>query len=486
MKRLSYRRTINGLLILAGIAAFAVMALDDAPSIGAERAPRPETGRARAATALEFPSEIAGAARQTARVGFALVPTQARVSVSIPAVGAAAAPEDGPAVEGIAEPSDPATPAGDALARIDRVLAALPPEAVARNAAHLAAFADLLALVEVRAASGPLAPRDRALFFDAGLRALDPFARYTAPDAGQVVRPPGFLAVDLDGAYVIESVVMGSAAAQAGLAPGDRITAINGIDVRGEAARTINGAIEALLAEADGRLRLRVAAPGRDREVVLAMPTAARAHGVYDLGLRGEDGNVAHLRVHDLQAGVASRIEDILERRQADGTLSGAVLDLRGAPGGRTDAAVALLDLFVPAGTPLYHVEGRARAAETQTAPGPARFGELPLAVLIDGRTASAVEIVAAALRDRPYTAVVGWQSRGKTSVQVIHPLRDGRARLTVAGFEGAGGADLSNGVVPDITMPGSDPARRPSRFEPDRPLDRALSALADMDAVAR
>jgi hypothetical protein len=156
------------------------------------------------------------------------------------------------------------------------------------------------------------------------------------------------------------------------------------------------------------------------------------------------------------------------------GNAKGVVLDLRDNPGGVLEEALGLAQLFVPAGTALVDVRGRPGTGvnEIPRSRTPPRYPTLPLAILINERSASAAEVFAGAMQEAKRALVAGRQSYGKGSVQHIADLPDGWAvKLTIArwytpsgrridrGPQPAGamvdpGAPHEGGVLPDLIVP--------------------------------
>lgn len=151
----------------------------------------------------------------------------------------------------------------------------------------------------------------------------------------------------------------------------------------------------------------------------------------------------------------------------------GMVLDLRGNPGGLLDEAVAVASAFLDGG-PVVAYQRRASPVQVLDARG---HGDttLPLVVLVDGGTASAAEVVAAALQDRHRAVIVGARTFGKGTVQEPIRLSDGSGvELTVGRYLTAGGRSLDGvGLEPDIEVAeGSDPRIA---------MQRALAVLAGL-----
>ena len=123
----------------------------------------------------------------------------------------------------------------------------------------------------------------------------------------------------------------------------------------------------------------------------------------------GESSNEIHTALVELQAGGAQRL----------------ILDLRHNGGGLLDAAVDVADHFLQGG-PVMIQQSRDRAEQAYEADAEAVAGTMPLAVLVDGGTASSAEIVAGALQDHERAILVGSQTFGKGSVQLVYDLSDG------------------------------------------------------------
>lgn len=166
---------------------------------------------------------------------------------------------------------------------------------------------------------------------------------------------------------------------------------------------------------------------------------------------------LAIIHVAQCQPATAGEIHRQLSRlrREQGADLQGVVLDLRGNPGGALDAAVAISDLFLAEGR-IVSIKGRyERIDRAYDARLGSEWESLPLAVLIDGDTASAAEIIAAALQSHGRATVVGERSFGKGSVQNIFALDPTHAvRLTTARYYTAKGESIHDrGVQPDVTF---------------------------------
>jgi carboxyl-terminal processing protease len=240
-------------------------------------------------------------------------------------------------------------------------------------------------------------------------------------------------------------------AARAGLKPGDLITALDGQPVQG---MTLPQAVDKMRGPINSDIRLTIQRKGRDPfDVKLTRATiriqSVRSHMVGD--------DIGYIRVtsfnEQTDVGLNNAMKSI--KQQAGNKLRGIVLDLRNNPGGLLDQAVAVSDAFIEKGE-IVSTRGR-RSDDAQrfdARPGDIAAG-LPIAVLINGGSASASEIVAGALQDHHRAILLGTRSFGKGSVQTIIPLPGhGAMRLTTARYYTPSGRSIqAKGIEPDIIV---------------------------------
>jgi carboxyl-terminal processing protease len=161
---------------------------------------------------------------------------------------------------------------------------------------------------------------------------------------------------------------------------------------------------------------------------------------------------VGYIKVDQFSKGIASDVADAMKKMSAQGATSW-ILDLRGNPGGLLEEAVQLSDLFVDSGTVVTTVSGRDREARRAER----GFGDTTssLAVLVNGGSASASEIVAGALKNLDRAAIIGTRTFGKGSVQELYDNDDhSKLKLTIAQYLTPGDRSIQNlGIVPDIQL---------------------------------
>ncbi|MEM6532435.1 MAG: S41 family peptidase [Myxococcota bacterium] len=254
-----------------------------------------------------------------------------------------------------------------------------------------------------------------------------------------------------DGLTKITKVYEDSPAAQAGLRQGDVLLSVDGKPI-----------VDTPLSETTKRLRGRVGT-----KVVIQIQKESR-RAPWDFTLVRGWIRVAPIATEDLGEGIRyARVKTFSSRVTIDleaelkraPPKTGLVLDLRGNPGGLFDEAVGMCDLFIDSGN-VVTVMGRAgRQIEKENAHPERTMKDFPIAVLIDGGSASAAEIVAGCLKDRGRARLFGSKSYGKGSVQSIVDLSDGSGlKLTIARYLTPSGEKIDGrGIHPDEAFPAGD-----------------------------
>jgi carboxyl-terminal processing protease len=166
----------------------------------------------------------------------------------------------------------------------------------------------------------------------------------------------------------------------------------------------------------------------------------------------GQAGKVGYIQVKQFSKGISQDVADAMREMSAQGA-TGWILDLRGNPGGLLEEAVRLSDLFVDSGTVVTTVSGRDREARRAEH----GFGDTtsPVAVLVNGYSASASEIVAGALKNLDRAVIIGSRTFGKGTVQELYDNEDrSKLKLTIAQYLTPGDRSIQNvGIVPDVQL---------------------------------
>ncbi len=254
-----------------------------------------------------------------------------------------------------------------------------------------------------------------------------------------------------NGLVKVVSPIDDTPAAHAGLKPGDLITHLDGSPVQG---LTLPEAVEKMRGPVNSELTLTVRREGQEPFDVKLTRAIIKIQSVRS---HLESNNIGYIRVtsfnEQTDVGLNNAMKNL--KQQASNKLIGVILDLRNNPGGLLDQAVAVSDAFLEKGEIVSTRGRRADDAQRYNArPGDIASG-LPMAVLINGGSASASEIVAGALQDHHRAVVIGTKSFGKGSVQTIIPLAGhGAMRLTTARYYTPSGRSIqARGIDPDIVV---------------------------------
>jgi carboxyl-terminal processing protease len=285
------------------------------------------------------------------------------------------------------------------------------------------------------------------------LRSLDPYSDYLTPheldaQTGSLEEDFEGVGVTLDlhaGAPVVVAPVEGSPAWEAGLLPGDVISKVDGHSAFGlglpELGAYFHGA-------AGTRLTLTVMRMGSAEEKDYVVTRRRIEQRSVPYSFVGEPG-IGYVRIAHFGVGAAGEVAAALDTLRAAGARS-VVLDLRGNPGGLVEQAVGVVAPFVREGSLVVFTKGRVVAEHKWLAPRSRAAFSGPVAVLVDGASASAAEVVAGALQDLDRALVVGHATFGKGMVQDLYPLRnrEGALKLTTAYYYTASGRSLERPKV--------------------------------------
>ncbi len=295
-------------------------------------------------------------------------------------------------------------------------------------------------------------------FICGAVSALDPYSAFLSDSQygetmSQIEGNFVGLGVELktqDNSLDIVNVIGGGPASQAGVLAGDRIMAVNGqlisnigSDVGADMLRGIEGSKVVISIERNSKtsdvqvVRRRVEIPSVD-----------------NIQIVDATSGVGYLRITSFQKTTARDFDQALWQLQKSGMRS-LIMDLRGNPGGLLTAAVEVADRFVANGV-LVSTRGRNPLEDFTHRASPAGTWNVPLVVLVDNNSASASEILAAAIHDHKRGQIVGETSYGKGSVQGIFPLNisGGGIRLTTAKFYSPTGSVINQvGVKPDVEI---------------------------------
>jgi carboxyl-terminal processing protease len=250
-----------------------------------------------------------------------------------------------------------------------------------------------------------------------------------------------------DGYLVIVDVLDGTPAETAGLVAGDIIIKVDETDVASWASEE---AVKVIRGEAGTNVKLTIIRDTRSLEFEITRGVITNPSVKYQI----KDG-IGILSVSRFGDSDTTRLSKQAADEFVKAKVSGIILDLRGNGGGYVSAAVDLAGLWVDKGEVITSEKVGQINSDTELASGGNILKGIPTAVLIDGGSASAAEIVAGALKDYQLATVVGVQSFGKGSVQTMKPLRNGdQLKITIARWYTPNGNNIDKeGISPDVEI---------------------------------
>lgn len=251
-----------------------------------------------------------------------------------------------------------------------------------------------------------------------------------------------------DGAITVIAPIEGTPADKAGIKSGDIILKIN---EESTLNMTIDDAVAIMRGKIGAPIDLTIVREGETKPLKIKIVRAnITIESVYAKSI-GND--IQYIRVTSFDKKVIGEVTKAIKKRKS--TTKGIILDLRNNPGGLLDQAVGLVNIFVDKGN-IVSQKGRNKADdEIYTAKPENTLTGVPLVVLVNGGSASASEIVSGSLQDHKRAIVVGQNTFGKGSVQVVLPVTEDEAiKLTIARYYLPSGRTIQAvGVKPDIVV---------------------------------
>jgi carboxyl-terminal processing protease len=333
---------------------------------------------------------------------------------------------------------------------------------------------------------------------------LDPHSQFMRADEYQATEEDlanafggvGIQVEQRDGSIVVITPIAGTPAERAGLRPGDRLVKIDG---KALDSPSVDSTVKLVRGEPDTEVTLTVFRPSLGRTLDFKLKRERiRLESVRNTTL-ASDG-IGYLQITQFSERTGEEFKRALVALEHKG-LRALVIDLRNNPGGLLDAAIDVCGQFFNPGELIAYTQGRTpESREKFTADGNHPRREYPVAILVNGSTASAAEIVSGAMKDTRRAVIVGEKTFGKGSVQSVLDLRNGEGlRLTTARYYTPSGVTIhQKGIQPqvEIELSADDeaklrlqqsrvdlttPADFSSRFGFDRIEDRQLDAADEV-----
>lgn len=262
-----------------------------------------------------------------------------------------------------------------------------------------------------------------------------------------------------EGGVLLVDVYDNGAGYQAGLRSGDRVVNVDGRDITD---MELSSAVALIKGDKGTSVTLEVIR-GTERLTFSVVRDAVEAKTVSYTLL---DNNIGYLSISQFEEVTTKQFKSAVEDLQSQG-MKGLVIDIRNNPGGLLDTVVGMLKYMLPDGLIVYTEDKQGNRKEYKGQDND-EFN-LPLAVLVNGNSASASEIFAGAIQDYGKGTIIGTQTYGKGIVQTVKPLTDGSAiKFTIAKYFTPKGQDIhGKGVTPDMVV----------EYDTDADVDTQLDA---------
>lgn len=283
---------------------------------------------------------------------------------------------------------------------------------------------------------------------------------------------------DEDNMITVVNAFKGSPAAEAGIAPGDKIVGVNGEDVDGS---MLDEAVQKMRGEPGTSVTISILRNGEIKDYTIERAVI----DIPDMEYRMLDEEVGYIWLYRFDKDSAKNFVDAVNDLNSQG-MKGLVLDLRNNPGGLLDECVAIADMLLPEGLVLYSEDKHGNREEY---PSNEEHLDIPLAVLVNEFSASASEVLSGAIQDHGAGVIIGKTTFGKGLVQTIRgPFKEGDViKLTTSKYFTPNGRDINEkGVEPDIEVEEPEEAyeyllENPNEelpLELDAPLSRGLEEV--------
>lgn len=267
--------------------------------------------------------------------------------------------------------------------------------------------------------------------------------------------------------YVLSNVVEGSPAEQSGIQDGDVLLQVDGHTVSGADIETV---VSWTSGEPGTEVVLRIRRGDEEMDLTLVRDVIEEQTVESEM----KEANIGYIRIKEFDTVTYEQFKAALADLENRG-MGRLIIDLRGNPGGNLSTVTDMLELLLPEGM-IVSTRDKYGNTEEFTCDGEHEF-QKPLAVLVDGRSASAAEIFSAAVQDHGTGIIVGTQTYGKGVVQQTVDLGDGTSmKITIAEYYTPSGKSINGtGVTPDVEVEYEYDEDDPER---DNQLEKAVEVI--------
>ncbi len=299
------------------------------------------------------------------------------------------------------------------------------------------------------------------------------YASFMEDTGGEYVGVGVQVSQDVDTKVITVVKVFDGPALEAGILAEDIITKVGDVDV---STMEIDAVVDLIKGEEGTEVTITVYRGSDSKEHEYTMPRKKVENPTVEYKML--DNNIGYIQVSSFYEVTGEQFVEGIINLQAQG-MEGLIVDLRDNGGGLLEIAVSMLDFILPEGKIVYTEDKDGNVTSQYTSDEENQFN-MPLAVLVNGYSASASEIFAGAIKDHGKGTLVGTTTYGKGIVQRVFPLEDGSAvKLTIAKYFTPNGNDIHQvGITPDVEVELDVEAYRESKGEKDNQLDAAIDVI--------
>lgn len=274
------------------------------------------------------------------------------------------------------------------------------------------------------------------------------FAELQETNSGEYVGIGAVVTQDADMIVSIVRPVKNSPAEEAGLMAEDIIVEVDGVEIIDQELTVV---VDMIRGEEGTKAKIKIYRPSTSE--YMDFEVERRVVENYSVSYKMLEDNIGYILVEQFYDNTCTEFIEAFEDLEAQGAKA-MVVDLRDNPGGLLTAVVDMCDYLMKEG-PIVTTEDKDGNVTNSYSSTDEEYTELPMAVLINGNSASASEIFAGALQDTGVAEIIGTTSYGKGIVQSVIPLSDGTAiKITVAKYFTPNGNDIHEiGIVPDYEV---------------------------------
>lgn len=251
--------------------------------------------------------------------------------------------------------------------------------------------------------------------------------------------------ISSEGGILLVDVYESGAGYKAGLRSGDRIIQVDGTDVTD---MDLSSAVALVKGEKGTQVGLKIVRDGATSDYTVVRDEIE----VQTVNYAITEDNIGYISVSQFENVTAKQFKAAIEELKSEGA-KGIIIDIRNNPGGLLTTVISMLKDILPNGLIVYTEDKDGNRKEYSDNDNEEL--DMPLAVLVNGNSASASEIFAGAIQDYGKGVIVGTQTFGKGIVQTVKPLTDGSAiKFTIAKYFTPKGQDIhGKGVTPDVVV---------------------------------